>query len=305
MRRQAVPSIQVEYVPAAGTSTVASTVAEPLGVTTVWSDGFPTHPGKRAGAERDERRVRGVGGQRSSRRGSPRPRRSCGRGRSRGRPTAPGRSPSGMCRSTVSGTGRGTLPDVVPLPSQDEAVRGARAALDRRAPEHERPVGEEIRVAEPVDVGVVAGRDDRAVGERHLADAELRCALGIELAQEVADAVGLVLRHQRRALAGEQLADLLQLDQLASRGDPRRAVAENVRVENRRGEDADQDPAGNRVAALGEDRAGEQRERDQERARGRERLPGQPGELSRSRKSAATTTVAATSGSRMRLCPTA
>ena len=59
--------------------------------------------------------------------------------------------------------------------------------------------------------------DLAAAGKRDRPATQLRDALGIGVTQEVADAVGRVLRHQRRPLARDLLADRLQLGELLAR----------------------------------------------------------------------------------------
>ena len=174
-------------------------------------------------------------------------------------------------------TRRRTLPDVVPLAPEDERVGRARAALDRRASEDERPVGEQIRVAEPVEVGVRARRNDRSVDQRHLADAQLRGALGVEPAQEVADAVGLVLGHQRRAVAGEDVPDLLRARRAARAGrpTPRGSRARSTRARRRRSRRRGHRP-GSRWPRCTSAAAPASASGDEERRGRRQRLAGEP-----------------------------
>ena len=78
--------------------------------------------------------------------------------------------------------------------------------------------------------------EHRPVDEVVEAAPQLGRAFGVEPAQEVARAVGLVVRHQRRAVAGELLSDRLELVQLAARGEPDVVVLVDVRPEHAAGD---------------------------------------------------------------------
>ena len=128
---------------------------------------------------------------------------------------------------------RGPLPDLVVAPAPDEPVDGRRAARERAAPQDERPVVE--HAVEPEAVDVRPGRLRRAacpLRQVVVAPAQLGRRLRIGRAQEMADAVGLVVGHQSRPLAGDPLADRLELVQLAARREPDVVVLVPVRPEN-------------------------------------------------------------------------
>ena len=106
---------------------------------------------------------------------------------------------------------RRPLPHLVVGAAVDEAVRGGRPALCRGAAQDEGPVGEKARRA-----GSGRCRPTRPFGspppfeQRVDPAAQLRRALGVGIAQEVPNAVGLVLGHQGRPLPGDPLADRLR-----------------------------------------------------------------------------------------------
>ncbi len=127
---------------------------------------------------------------------------------------------------------RRALPHLVVLPAPAQLVRRRRPALERRAPQHERAVDEnavepkrvQVRVLQRGKHGTVAQRDDPA--------SELRGALGVEPPQEVANADGLELGHQRRPLARVVASDLLELGELVARSKIQVTVGKRVRPEH-------------------------------------------------------------------------
>jgi hypothetical protein len=68
--------------------------------------------------------------------------------------------------------------------------------------------------------------------------------LGIEIPQEVTDSVRLVLGHQRRAVAGEAVADRLELGEAVVRRKPDAAVGQRVRPEDTDGDSSRRNVAG-------------------------------------------------------------
>ncbi len=102
--------------------------------------------------------------------------------------------------------------------------------------------------------------------------------LGIELAQEVAYAVGLILGHERRAVAREDLPDRLELPELGARSEPHIRVREPVRPEhtgcNRGRRRTAHDPPRN--AILEHDRRPDDPAGDERRRRRGKRLAVEP-----------------------------
>ena len=92
----------------------------------------------------------------------------------------------------------------------------------------------------------------------------------------MADAVGLVLGHQRRALAGDQLADPLELRELRPRSEADAAVAERVRPDDSAGDHERQGAGRDSPPRAGQPADPEHgRERDRRRSRG-QRLAADP-----------------------------
>ncbi len=141
---------------------------------------------------------------------------------------------------------RRPLPYLVIVAGEDQFVGGGRPALARVLPQHQGAVGEQALLGrgehEVIGVrpGALGGVSPVAAGD--LPASELRGAFGIEFTQEMPDAVGLVLGHQRRPLAGELFADLLELGKLGARRDPGVVIGEHVRNQYPGRHDQKQDP---------------------------------------------------------------
>src|SRR3954466_4052997 len=95
------------------------------------------------------------------------------------------------------------LPHLVLASAWAELVDRPRTALGRRPPEDELLVDEDPGKLESVEVRRLPRVERLPVQERDNAPPELRCRLRIHAPQEVPDAVRLVLRHERRSVAGE------------------------------------------------------------------------------------------------------
>ena len=137
-----------------------------------------------------------------------------------------------MGDQVVGVEGEGPLPDLVVLPGFDQPVRRRRPALPGVAAQDQGPVGEQALQCgiEQELVGIAPGTlfSFGSVATRDLPATKLRSAFGIQVAQEVTHAVGLVLGHQGRTLPREVLADLLQLAELGARCEPCIVVGEHV-----------------------------------------------------------------------------
>ena len=179
------------------------------------------------------------------------------------------------------------LPDLVEVATPDQPVGRGRAALGRRAAHDERSVEGERRGVDAVGVRGLALGDDAPVPERDRVTAELRDALGVGAAEEVASPVRLVLGHQRRALPLDPLADPLELEQLVARREAHAPVAERVRPQHAAGDRRRDGGRGEPPPGAGEPASPEHgRERDRRRG-GRERLAAHPGRADRDERGAA------------------
>ncbi len=170
----------------------------------------------------------------------------------------------------------GPLPDFVGLTTPDPPVGRRGAAAHRRAAQDEGAEFEQAAEVEFIGVDRVALFDLTAAAQGHRAFAQLRGPFAVEVAEEVAGAVGVVLGHQRRSLAGELLAYLLQLVQLLVRGKADAAVGEHAGPQHAAGDHRDQDAADEAVGAQGDDRPGD-RQGQRHRGGGGERLAAGPG----------------------------
>ena len=113
--------------------------------------------------------------------------------------------------------------------------------------------------------------------QRHRAGAQLRGALGVGGAEEVPDAVGLVFGHQRRPLAGELLADPLELAQLPVGGEADVVVGERVGPEDARQDQRQDGRAEHLLDPQREGGGAAEREEEDDGAAGGERLGADPG----------------------------
>ena len=126
-------------------------------MTTVWSAGFPSQPArKRAGGERDEDRVGGVGGRDLRAPAARASRRSGGRALQSGTAEGAGRRRAGCARAPSGAPVAGRCQTSYHFPRRTRLYGAPGRLSTGERLQHERPVGEEIRVAEPVDVGVAA-----------------------------------------------------------------------------------------------------------------------------------------------------
>ena len=163
----------------------------------------------------------------------------------------------------------------------DQPVDGRRAALHGRAAHDDRAVGQQRGQGERVEVGRAALREDRAVAQREGRGAVLGRLDRGAVAQEVPVGVDFILVDERRPLARDEAADVLQLGQARARRERRLVIGEDVRIQHPAGEHRhDQDARDTRGAvaapAAPQHPAAGQRGREQRRRGERERLAGHP-----------------------------
>jgi hypothetical protein len=124
------------------------------------------------------------------------------------------------------------LPDLVVAAARDERVDRRRPALGGASAQYQRPVNQYAVQPEAVDVGRLPFVEDPAIREVVEAAAQLGGSLGVCPPEEVPCSVGLVVRHQGRALARDLVPDRLELVKLGARSEPDLVVLQAVRPEH-------------------------------------------------------------------------
>ena len=175
---------------------------------------------------------------------------------------------------------RRALPELVVAALPDQLVDRRRTAFRRRAPGDDRAVRFKRRERERVEVGPGALGQHRAVAQRQRHRAVLGRLDRSAVAQEVPVGVDFVLVDERRPLARDEIADVLQLGQPRARRERRvvigRARWTTARRRKRRDHEPPRPPARLAAPQAPQHPAAGQR-REQQRRRGdRERLAGHP-----------------------------